>query len=142
MKFDLEHDWQGNMSTPRKNLGEKTKLHLFLVLSIIFLFTGLIGHEPWRPLESTSISIILDIVQNNQVILPIAASENLITHPPLYSYFAATFGKLFLPILTLHDGARLANIFWMALTLVSLGLITRELWGQGHARQAGLIFIH
>ncbi len=141
MKFDLEHDWQGNMSTPRKNLGEKTKLHLFLVLSIIFLFTGLIGHEPWRPLESTSISIILDIVQNNQVILPIAASENLITHPPLYSYFAATFGKLFLPILTLHDGARLANIFWMALTLVSLGLITRELWGQGHARQAGLIFI-
>ena len=141
MKFDLEHDWQGNMSTPRKNLGEKTKLHLFLVLSIIFLFTGLIGHEPWRPLESTSISIILDIVQNNQVILPIAASENLITHPPLYSYFAATFGKLFLPILTLHDGARLANIFWMALILVSLGLITRELWGQGHARQAGLIFI-
>ena len=141
MKFDLEHDWQGNMSTPRKNIGEKTKLHLFLVLSIIFLFTGLIGHEPWRPLESTSISIILDIVQNNQVILPIAASENLITHPPLYSYFAATFGKLFLPILTLHDGARLANIFWMALILVSLGLITRELWGQGHARQAGLIFI-
>ena len=40
MKFDLEHDWQGNMSTPRKNLGEKTKLHLFFVLSIIFLFTG------------------------------------------------------------------------------------------------------
>ena len=67
---------------PRKNLGEKTKLHLFFVLSIIFLFTGLIGHEPWRPLESTSISIILDIIQNNQVILPMAASENLITHPP------------------------------------------------------------
>ena len=65
MKFDLEHDWQGNMSTPRKNLGEKTKLNLFFVLSLIFLFTGLIGHEPWRPLESTSISIILEIIQNN-----------------------------------------------------------------------------
>ena len=44
MKFDLEHDWQGNMSTPRKKLGEKTKFYLFFVLSIIFLFTGLIGH--------------------------------------------------------------------------------------------------
>ena len=141
MKFDLEHDWQGNMSTPRKNLGEKTKLHLFFVLSLIFLSTGLIGHEPWRPLESTSISIILDIIQNNQVILPMAASENLITHPPLYSYVAAAFGKLFSPILPLHDAARLSNIFWLALTLISLGLITRELWGQGFGRQAGLLFI-
>ena len=141
MKFDLEHDWQGNMSTPRKNLGEKTKLHLFFVLSLIFLSTGLIGHEPWRPLESTSISIILDIIQNNQVILPMAASENIIAHPPLYSYVAAAFGKLFSPILPLHDAARLSNIFWMALTLISLGLITRELWGRGFGRQAGLLFI-
>ncbi len=141
MKFDLEHDWQGNMSTPRKNLGEKTKLNLFFVLSLIFLFTGLIGHEPWRPLESTSISIILEIIQNNQVIMPMAASESVITNPPLYSYVAAAFGKLFSPILSLHDAARLANIFWMALTLVSLGLMTRELWGQGFGRQAGLIFI-
>jgi 4-amino-4-deoxy-L-arabinose transferase-like glycosyltransferase len=141
MKFDLEHDWQGNMSTPRKNLGEKTKLHLFLVLSLIFLLTGLVGHEPWRPLESTSISIILDIIQNNQVIMPMAASDSLITHPPLYSYVGAAFGKLFSPILSLHDAARLANIFWMSLTLVSLGLMTRELWGEGFGRQASLIFI-
>ena len=109
MKFDLEHDWQGNMSTPRKNLGEKTKLHLFFVLSLIFLLTGLIGHEPWRPLESTSISIILDIVQNNHIILPMAASEDFITNPPLYSYVGAAFGKLFSPILPLHDAARLSN---------------------------------
>jgi 4-amino-4-deoxy-L-arabinose transferase-like glycosyltransferase len=141
MKFDLEHDWQGNMSTPRKNLGEKTKLHLYFVLTFIFLCTGLIGHEPWRPLESTSISIILDIIQNNQVILPMAASENLIVHPPLYSYIAAAFGKLFSPILSMHDAARLTNIFWVSLTLISLGLLTRELWGQGFARQTGLLFI-
>ena len=141
MKFDLEHDWQGNMSTPRKNLGEKTKLHLFFVLSLIFLFTGLIGHQPWRPLESTSISIILDIIQNNHIILPMAASEDFITNPPLYSYVGAAFGKLFSPILPLHDAARLSNIFWLSLTLISLGLMTRELWGQGFGRQAGLIFI-
>jgi len=141
MKFDLEHDWQGNMSTPRKNLGEKTKLHLFFILSLIFLLTGLVGHEPWRPLESTSISIILDVIQNNQVIMPMAASDSLITHPPLYSYVGAAFGRFLSPILPLHDGARLANIFWMALTLVSLGLMTRELWGKGFGRQAGLIFI-
>ena len=141
MKFNIEHDRQGNMSTPRKNLGEKRKLHLFFVLLIIFLCTGLIGHEPWRPLESTSISIILDIVQNNLIILPMAASENIITHPPLYSYVAAAFGKLFSPILSLHDAARLSNIFWVGLIMTSLGLMTRELWGQGFGRQAGLLFV-
>ena len=141
MKFNIEHDWQGNMSTPRKNLGEKTKLPLFFVLLIIFLFTGLIGHEPWRPLESTSISIILDIIQNNLIILPMAASENIITHPPLYSYVAAAFGKLFSPMLSLHDAARLSNIFWVGLIMTSLGLMTRELWGQGFGRQTGLLFV-
>ncbi|MDB4040597.1 glycosyl transferase [Methylophilaceae bacterium] len=141
MKFNLEHDWQGNMSTPRKKLGEKTKLHLFFILLVIFLCTGLIGHEPWRPLESTSISIILDIIQNNLIILPMAASEHIIINPPLYPYVAAAFGKIFSPILSLHDAARLSNIFWISLILISLGLMTRELWGQGFGRQAGLIFI-
>jgi 4-amino-4-deoxy-L-arabinose transferase-like glycosyltransferase len=70
-----------------------------------------------------------------------AASENLITHPPLYPYVAAAFGKLFSPLLSLHDAARLSNIFWVGLTLVSLGLMTRELWGEGFGRQAGLIFL-
>ena len=70
-----------------------------------------------------------------------AASEHIIINPPLYPYVAAAFGKIFSPILSLHDAARLSNIFWISLILISLGLMTRELWGQGFGRQAGLIFI-
>ena len=51
MRFDLEHDWQGNMATPRKNLGEKTKLQLFLILTVIWIFTGLTGHGLWQSIE-------------------------------------------------------------------------------------------
>ena len=52
MKFELNHDWQGNMSSPRSTLGDKTKIHLFLMLAIIWIFTVLVGNSPWIPAES------------------------------------------------------------------------------------------
>ena len=141
MKFDLEHDWQGNMATPRKNLGEKTKLQLFLILTIIWIFTGLTGHGLWQSIESDTISQILDVIQKNEFIAPLAASQLSLSTPPLYSFVAAGFAKIFAFILPLHDGARLSNSLWISITLISIGLATRELWGIGYGRQAGLLFI-
>ena len=141
MRFDLEHDWQGNMATPRKNLGEKTKLQLFLILTVIWIFTGLTGHELWQSIESDSISQILYVIQQNEFIAPLAASSFSLTTPPLYSFVAAGFAKIFAFILPLHDGARLSNSLWISITLISIGLATRELWGIGYGRQAGLLFI-
>lgn len=141
MRFDLEHDWQGNMATPRKNLGEQTKLKLFLILTVIWIFTGLTGHGLWQSVEADSISQILDIIQKNEFIAPLAASSNFLNNPPLYSFVAASFAKIFGFILPLHDGARLSNALWVSITLISTGLATRELWGIGHGRQAGLLFI-
>jgi len=141
MRFDLEHDWQGNMATPRKNLGEKTKLHLFLILTTIWIFTGLIGHAPWIPAESQSISMIMDIIQNNSIIAPLAASQNSINNPPLYPYMGAVLGNLLTAVIPIHDAARLSNGLWIGLTLISIGLLSRELWGPGYGRQVCLVFI-
>jgi 4-amino-4-deoxy-L-arabinose transferase-like glycosyltransferase len=129
------------MATPRKNLGEKTKLKLFLVLTVIWIFTGLTGHGLWQSIESDSISQILDVIQQNEFIAPLAASNLSLTNPPLYSFVAAGFAKIFAFILPLHDGARLSNALWVSMTLITIGLATRELWGIGYGRQAGLLFI-
>jgi hypothetical protein len=43
MKFELNHDWQGNMSSPRSTLGDKTKIHLFLMLAIIWILLVLLA---------------------------------------------------------------------------------------------------
>ena len=88
MKYDLEHDWQGNMSTPRKNLGDKTKFNLFIALAIIWAAFGLIGHDPWAPQESKTISQIVTIIYNGEFIAPTAASNNSLTNPPLYALTA------------------------------------------------------
>ena len=141
MKFELNHDWQGNMSSPRSTLGDKTKIHLFLILAIVWVFTGLVGNSPWIPAESENVSMVMDIVSSNSIIAPLAASQDSINNPPLYPFIGATFVKIFSSILAPHDAIRLSNFIWISLTLVSIGLMTRELWGTGFGRQAGLIFI-
>jgi 4-amino-4-deoxy-L-arabinose transferase-like glycosyltransferase len=141
MRFDLDHDWQGNMSTPRAKVGEKAKTQLLLVLCTIWLCLGLIGHAPWKPFESHAISTIKTILDTGNLIAPSSASNPLILNPPLYYLSAATTAKVLSPILPLHDAARIATGIWMVITLLIVGMSGRELWGQGFGRQTTFVFI-
>lgn len=140
MAFEINHDWQGNLATPRPRIGTSAKTHLLLVLCAIWICAGLIGHEPWKPNESTSISIIKNILAGHYI-SPIAVGENTITNPPLYYLSAAFFAKILSPVLSMHDAARIASGFWMALTLLITGMIGRELWGEGLGRQNTFILL-
>lgn len=140
MRFQLEHDWQDNMATPRSRLGERAKIHSFVVLCLIWVFAGLFGHAPWKGYETQSISAI-HAVLNGHVLAPLAASEDTLTNPPLYYWTGAILGKLLTPFISLHDASRLINALWMGLTILMVGMVNRELWGIGFGRQAALIFI-
>jgi 4-amino-4-deoxy-L-arabinose transferase-like glycosyltransferase len=141
MRFDLEHDWQGNMSTPRAKVGEKAKTQLLLVLCAIWLCMGLIGHAPWKPFEAYSISVIKNIIDSGNLLAPHSASSSHIANPPLYYLSAAILGKLLSPILPLHDAARIVSGLWMVITLLMIGMTGRELWGIGFGRQTTFVFI-
>ncbi|MEK9771049.1 MAG: hypothetical protein VW238_01540 [Nitrosomonadales bacterium] len=140
MKFFIDHDWQENMQTPNKNLGERTKIKSLLFLSITYLIFGLINHSPWRPIETHSFSILIDIIFNKKILTPIAATDLFYSHPPLYEMIGGAFTLLF-NFLDTHNAARIGNIFWVGLTMLSIGLSNRELWGHGYGRQSNLIFI-
>lgn len=141
MRFQLDHDWQGNMSTPRARIGENAKTHLLLVLCAIWILFGLTGHAPWKPLEPASITIIKSMLEGGSLIIPIAAGESSIESPPLYYLTAAISAKLLSPIFGLHDGARLVNVFWMSIVLLMVGMSGRELWARGVGRHATFIMI-
>jgi len=141
MRFQLDHDWQGNMSTPRAHVGESAKTHLLLLLCAIWIFLGLIGHAPWKPLESTSISIIKGILNGGSLIAPLASGESRLESPPLYYWCAALSAKLLASILSMHDAARLTNAIWMTITLLMVGMTGRELWARGSGRHATFIMI-
>lgn len=141
MRFQLDHDWQGNMSTPRARVGESVKTQLLLLLCGIWIFLGLIGHAPWKPLESTGISIVKTITHGGSLIAPLAAGESSLETPPLYYLSAAASAQLLSPFLSMHDGARLINAFWMAIVLLMVGMTGRELWARGVGRHAAFIMI-
>jgi len=141
MRFNLEHDWQGNMSTPPARVGERAKIHLLILLCAVWLLMGLIGHEPWKPLESNAISTIKQVLDNGSFIAATPASSDQLSNPPLYYLSAALSATALNTILPLHDSARIVTGLWMLLTLVMIGMTGRELWGRGFGRQTSFIFI-
>lgn len=141
MRFDLDHDWQGNMSTPRTRVGERAKTHLLLVLCAVWLCMGLIGHAPWKPYESHTISTIKTILDTGNLLAPTSASNTQIINPPLYYLSAAALAKILSPILPLHDAARIATGLWMVITLLMMGMAGRELWGKGFGRQTTFVLM-
>lgn len=141
MRFQLDHDWQGNMATPRARVGDNAKTKLLLILCALWILLGLTGHGPWKPLEAASITIVNGIMQGGSLVAPLAAGESSLESPPLYYLTAAASAKLFSPILDLHDGARLINTLWMTIALLMVGMTGRELWARGVGRYATFIMI-
>jgi 4-amino-4-deoxy-L-arabinose transferase-like glycosyltransferase len=141
MRFQLDHDWQGNMATPRPRVGENAKMHLLLVLCAVWILFGLTGHAPWKPIESSSITIVKGILDGGSLVTPLAAGEPTIESPPLYYLSAAISAKLLAPLFSAHDAARLVNFFWMSIVLLMVGMSGRELWAKGVGRHATFIMI-
>ncbi len=141
MRFQLDHDWQGNMATPRARVGENAKTQLLLVLCAIWILLGLTGHAPWKPLEAASITIVKGMIHGGSLIAPLAAGESTLESPPLYYLTAAASAKLLSPFFSMHDGARLINVLWMTIVLLMVGMAGRELWARGVGRHATFIMI-
>jgi 4-amino-4-deoxy-L-arabinose transferase-like glycosyltransferase len=141
MRFQLDHDWQGNMSTPRARVGDGVKTQLLLVLCAIWVLLGLVGHAPWKPLEPTSISIVKTILDGGSLVAPLASGSTSLETPPLYYLSAAASAKLLSSFTSVHDAARLVNALWLSIILLIVGMTGRELWSRGVGRHATFIMI-
>jgi len=117
------------------------KAVLLGLLILIWVCTGLIGHDPWKPDEATSFGIVYSMLQSGDWLVPTLVGEPYLDKPPLYYWSAALSAKLFAPLLPLHDGARLASGFYVGLTLLFLGLAGRKLYGENRGWAAAIILI-
>ena len=119
----------------------QTKALFLALLCAIWVATGLVGHDPWKPEDAHSFGLVYHILQSGDWLIPTLAGEHYLDKPPLFYMTAAMFAKLFSPLLALHDGARLASGFYTALTLLFTGLAGRELFGSGRGWAAAIILI-
>lgn len=141
MSIEVEHDWQAVFRTPKPKLGERAKTRLLLLLCLLWVSFGLIGHGPWKPFELQSISVIKHVFEGGDWTVPLMAGTPYLDKPPLYYLSAAAIAKPLSSLLPLHDAARLATGIWISLTLLLVGMAGRELWGVGSGRQSTLIFL-
>ncbi|MBI1174472.1 MAG: glycosyltransferase family 39 protein [Sideroxydans sp.] len=128
-------------ATEKEQAITPAKAWLLALLCAVWVGTGLIGHDPWKPDEAYSFGLIYHILQSGDWLVPALAGEPYMDKPPLFYITAALFAKLFSPLLPLHDGARLASGFYTLLTLLFAGLTGRELFGKGHGWTTAIILI-
>ncbi len=117
------------------------KAALLGVLIAVWLLSGIIGHDPWKPEEANSFGLIYHILHTGDWLVPTLAGEPYMDKPPLFYMTAALFARLFSPILPLHDGARLASAFYVAIALYFTGLTGRDLFGRYRGWSAAVILI-
>jgi len=117
------------------------KAGFLFLLCAVWVLTGLIGHDPWKPDEAYGFGLIYHILQSGDWIVPTLSGEPYMDKPPLFYWTAALCAKLFAPILPLHDGARLASGLYTTLTLIFTGLAGRELFGENRGWPAVIALI-
>jgi 4-amino-4-deoxy-L-arabinose transferase-like glycosyltransferase len=112
-----------------------------LALCLLWIAFGLTGHEPWKPDEGYTFGLVLHILQTGDWVIPTLAGEPFMEKPPLFFITAALFAKCFGGWLPLHDAARLATGFYLALTVALIHLTAKATGDQPGRRLAPLLFI-
>lgn len=94
---------------------------------VLYLFAGLIGHDPWKNDDALHFGIAWEIYRGGDWLLPQLAGTPWLETPPLYYWIAALCGHVFGPLLPLHDAIRLASGIFGALFLALLAFAGRLL---------------
>lgn len=113
-----------------------------LLLCLVWLLPGLIGHDPWKPAELETAAVIQRFLDGQHWSLPWYGDSAYLIHGPLYYWTAAILAwPLSRMGLAVHDAARLVTGVWMALAMWGLGLAGRELYGRRQGRVAVMALI-
>src|SRR5476649_2183189 len=105
------------------------KTALFLVVCFAWVVPGLVGHDPWKYDEAVVFGSVAEMLRSGDWVMFRIAGEPYLEKAPLFLWTAAAFAKAFGAIIPLHDAARLAAGFFMALTMGLLSLTCLELMG-------------
>ena len=104
------------------------------LLCVVWMLPGLLGRDPWKPDEAVSLGLVYHILQSGDWVVPTLAHEPLLERPPLFYVTAALFARGFGWLLPMHDAARLANVLYLTLAFLFIGLTSKELYAADEAK--------
>lgn len=124
-------------AAPRALQLERTLLFYCLAA---YLLAGLFGRGLWKADEPYSFGMVWNFLTTPDWLIPRVGDAPFMEKPPLMYWSGALTASLFSPWLGEPDGARLAVLGWMLVTLAALAWLTQQLL-PGRARQALLALL-
>lgn len=113
---------------------------LTLLVGFYLLF-GLTGHDPWRGDDIRYLGPIHSLLQGDWLLFPQLAGEPFLEYPPLYYWCAALLSSLTGWLLDIHEGARLASVAFVALTVYCVARAAERLYGRPTRTPAALLVL-
>lgn len=108
----------------------------FLLVTFIFLLTGL-DHDPWwKKGEAYSFGLIYHFYKTGTWLIPTNAGVPFMEKPPLYYWTGTIMCKLFGSWIPLHDAARLPSVLYMGITILFLFLSGQAIFSLQPDRQS------
>jgi len=112
-----------------------------IALAAAWIMFGLVGRDPWKADEAHTFGIVVDYLEHGDWIVPTLGGEPFMEKPPLIYLVAGAFAGALEGTLPTHDAARLASGFFVALSLLFLGLTARGIYGRGFASATVLLLV-
>jgi 4-amino-4-deoxy-L-arabinose transferase-like glycosyltransferase len=78
-----------------------------VLLCTAWVCMGLVGHDPWKTEDATSIGVAAEMASRGDMVLPTLAAEPYLARPPLIYAAGALAIKALSPPLERHNAARL-----------------------------------
>lgn len=114
---------------------------LLAVLFTLFLGSGLLDHDPWKVEDASHFGVVWTMLNHGDWLVPHLAGEYWPKAPLPYWLASATSAVGGALGLSAHTAARLATTLCTTVTLLMLGLASRELYGKERSLAAPLAFI-
>jgi 4-amino-4-deoxy-L-arabinose transferase-like glycosyltransferase len=115
----------------------------FWGLVILYVFLGLVGHDPWKSDDAIGFGIAWSMANGDAAawLVPGIAGQAVAEEGPLAFWLAALFIKLLGGVLLPHDAARLATAAWMSAAIIGVHRAARNLDGDAAGRMAVLALL-
>ncbi len=105
-----------------------------------YLLAGLFGRGLWKADEPYSFGMVWNFLTTPDWLVPRVGTAPFMEKPPLMYWTGALTARLAAPWLSAPDGARLAVLGWMLVTLAALAWLTERLL-PGRRREAVLALL-
>ncbi|MEH3022514.1 MAG: hypothetical protein PGN19_07255 [Pseudomonas oryzihabitans] len=127
-------------SSPASPRAAQLERALLLGCLAAYLLAGLFGRGLWKADEPYSFGMVWNFLTTPDWLIPRVGTAPFMEKPPLMYWTGALAARLAAPWLGAPDGARLAVLGWMLVTLAALAWLTQLLL-PGRGRQAELALL-